>query len=102
MVATVGDINPVAIVDGQGARTQEFARLEAVPPPLAEPLPLRREDLDAVVLAILADVEIPRAIDHHVRRVAEPPRGRSLHAVADLEEQFALIGIDQDAVEMRI
>ena len=89
VVATVGDEEPVVFVDRQGPRLQELARLVAVAAPLAEPLPLGREDLDPVVLAILGDVEVARAVDHHVGRIAEPARRRPLHAVADLEQELA-------------
>ncbi len=89
MVATVGDEEPVLLVDGQGPRLQELAGLVAVAAPLAQPLPLGREDLDPVVLAVLGDVEVARAVDHDVGRITEPARRRPLHAVADLEQELA-------------
>ena len=102
VVATVGDEEPVVLVDRQGSRLQEFARLVAVPAPLAQPFPLGREDLDPVVLAILGDVEVAGAVDHHVGRITEPARRRSLHAVADLEQELAALGVNEHAVKVGV
>src|SRR5271166_2762494 len=89
VIAAIGDIELVLFIERESTRPEEFAGFITVPAPLAEPLALRREDLDAVVLTIFGDVKIVGPVDDHVGGVAESARGCTLHAIANLEEQFA-------------
>ena len=70
--------------------------------PLPQPLPSGRENLDSIVLTVFSHQEIPLAVDDDVGGIPESPRSRSLHAVADLEQDLAFRRIDQHTIEMRV
>src|SRR5262249_24857953 len=102
MITAIRDVDPLLVVDRQRPGPHEFTWVQAVPTPLEEPPPLGREHLDAVSPAVLGDVKVPHAVDDEGWGVAETSRGCPLYAVADLEQQFGLLRIDEHAIEVRV
>ena len=102
VVATIRHVKQFVGVHHQGPRAKERSRLIPVPTPLADKLTLRRKHLNAVELPVFTHIEIPHGIHHNIGRISKPPRGKTLHPIADLLEQITVLVINQNSIEMRI
>ena len=102
MIATIGYVKLIVVVDCQGAGSHELAGLEAVSAPLANPGAFGREDLNTVVVAIFTDVKLALSVDDNIGRVSEQSRCVALNALADLLQELAVTIINHDPVKVRV
>src|SRR4051794_11389964 len=99
MVARVGDVNQVAL-DEHRLRAYELALVLTEGAELVEELALLIEDLDAIVVAVLADEDVALGIEGDVGRVDELPRPAA--GGAPLAQQLTLGRVDHHALVMRV
>jgi hypothetical protein len=88
----------VPFVDHHAPRLDELSRLTAVTPPLVKKLPVGREFLDAIVVAVLADVVIAARILDGIGHEIKVPRLVAVDAAdSAVLEKFTGGGVDECA-----